>query len=107
MQKNDTTETETQIALYAKALAHPTRVAILNFLVSLDSCYFGEIHNELPISKATVSQHLTELKNAGLIQGTIEFPKVKYCVCPEKWAEAKKMFETFFKKSCKRSGLCK
>ena len=107
MVKNDIEETEKQLALYAKALAHPTRVAILNFLVSLDSCYFGEIHNELPISKATVSQHLSELKNAGLIQGTIEFPKVKYCICPEKWKEAKKMFESFFKQSCKRSGDCK
>ncbi|MGQ9848374.1 MAG: ArsR/SmtB family transcription factor, partial [Bacteroidales bacterium] len=65
------TESEKQIAVYSKALSHPTSVAILNFLKSLDSCYFGELNNELTISKATLSQHLTELKNAGLIQGTI------------------------------------
>ena len=87
---------EKQIALYAKALGHPARIAILNFLASLDTCFFGDIFEVLPISKSTVSQHLTELKNAGLIQGTIESPKVKYCIHSENWKKASKVFETFF-----------
>ena len=66
--KQYTTEQE-QIARFAKALGHPARMAILNFLVKQESCYFGDIHEELPIAKATVSQHLKELKDAGLIQG--------------------------------------
>jgi ArsR family transcriptional regulator, arsenate/arsenite/antimonite-responsive transcriptional repressor len=93
---SDFTEEEKQIAVYAKALSNPTRVAILDFLISLDTCYFGEINKELSISKATVSQHLTELKNSGLIYGTIEYPKVKYCINKNNWEVAKKIFEKFF-----------
>ncbi|HON98233.1 MAG TPA: winged helix-turn-helix domain-containing protein, partial [Bacteroidales bacterium] len=63
---------------------------------SLDTCYFGEIHKELPISKATVSQHLKELKYAGLIDGEIEAPKVKYCINKKNWDRARKCFEQFF-----------
>lgn len=58
-------EQQEQIARFAKALGHPTRIAILNFLARQESCYFGDIHDELPIAKATVSQHLKELKDAG------------------------------------------
>ena len=68
---------EEQIARIAKAMGHPARIAILHFLAKRDSCYFGAIHEELPIAKATVSQHLKELKDAGLIQGEIEPPRVK------------------------------
>ena len=78
--KNDYTLKEEQIARFAKALGHPARVAILHFLAKREACYFGAIHEELPIAKATVSQHLKELKDAGLIQGEIETPKVKYCI---------------------------
>jgi ArsR family transcriptional regulator, arsenate/arsenite/antimonite-responsive transcriptional repressor len=98
---------EKQVALYAKALSHPTRVAILNFLASLDTCYFGDIHKELSISKATVSQHLTELKNAGLIQGTIEYPKVKYCINKENWEVAGILFKRFFKAGYEQTNKCK
>ena len=65
--KNDYTLKEEQIARFAKALGHPARVAILHFLAKREACYFGAIHEELPIAKATVSQHLKELKDAGLI----------------------------------------
>ena len=81
-----------QIARFAKAMGHPTRIAILQFLAHRNTCYFGEIHEELPIAKATVSQHLKELKEAGLIQGEIEGPKVKYCIQPENWKIAKSLF---------------
>ena len=85
-----------ELARFAKALGHPARITILQFLDSLGSCYFGEIHNELPIAKATVSQHLKELKDAGLIQGEIETPKVKYCINTENWEKAQAYFDTFF-----------
>ena len=75
--KNDTDATVKQIATFAKAMGHPTRVAIIQFLLSQESCYFGDIHDVFPNAKATVSQHLKELRNAGLIQGEIETPKVR------------------------------
>lgn len=89
-----------QIARFAKAMGHPTRIAILAFLAKQDSCFFGDIHEELPIAKATVSQHLKELKEAGLIQGEVEAPKVKYCINKDNWQVAKKMFADFFGQPC-------
>ena len=94
-----------QLARFAKAMGHPARIAILNYLAKLDNCYFGDIHNELPIAKATVSQHLKELKDAGLIHGEIETPKVKYCICQESWEKAQLLFETFFA-DCKPKTAC-
>ena len=93
--KNYTIDNE-QLARFAKAMGHPARITILNYLAALESCYFGDIHNELPIAKATVSQHLKELKDAGLIQGEIEAPKVKYCINPENWEKAQAIFREFF-----------
>lgn len=95
------------LARYAKAMGHPTRVEILRYLASLDSCYFGDIHNELPISKATVSQHLKELKDAGLIQGEIETPKVKYCINRVNWEKAQAYFEQFFSLQHNKTFCCK
>ena len=66
-------------------MGHPTRIAILEFLLKQENCYFGDIHEELPIAKATVSQHLKELKDSGLIQGEVETPKVKYCINKDNW----------------------
>lgn len=93
---NDYSEDEIALARFAKALGHPARIVILNYLSSLDTCCFGDINKELPIAKATVSQHLSELKDAGLIQGTIEPPKVNYCIDKENWEKAKKHFTLFF-----------
>ena len=84
-----------QLARYAKALSNPARIAILKFLVRQNACFCGEIVDELPISQSTVSQHLKELKESGLIQGSIEPPKVKYCIDPVHWKKAKKMFDKF------------
>ena len=95
-----------QLARFAKAMGHPARITILQFLASLDSCYFGDIHNELPIAKATVSQHLKELKDAGLIQGEIETPKVKYCINRENWEKAQTYFETFFVTAKEKTSCC-
>ena len=96
-----------QLARFAKAMGHPARITILLYLASLDSCYFGEIHNELPIAKATVSQHLKELKDAGLIQGEIETPKVRYCINRENWAKAQRFFEAFFENKDEKISCCK
>lgn len=95
-----------EMARYAKALGHPARIAILDFLAEQESCYFGDIHEELPIAKATVSQHLKELKEAGLIQGEIEAPKVRYCINQENWKEAKKLFKEFFKQGVIKKKDC-
>ena len=105
--KKDYTLNQEQIARFAKALGHPARIAILNFLAKRDSCYFGDIHEELPIAKATVSQHLKELKDAGLIQGEIETPKVRYCINRDNWKLAKQMFDKVFCDClCKKDNCC-
>ena len=93
--KKKYTEQEEQLARFAKAMGHPARIAILKFLASRTECFFGDIHEVLPIAKATVSQHLAELKNSGLIQGEIFPPKVKYCINPANWALAKQLLNEF------------
>lgn len=103
--KNYNLDTE-QIARFAKAMGHPARITILNYLASLDCCYFGDIHNELPIAKATVSQHLKELKDAGLIQGEIEMPKVKYCINRDNWEKAQAYFALFFEQKETKKTCC-
>lgn len=90
------TEEEILIAKFSKALGHPARVSILKFLSTLDSCYFGNICDELAIAKSTVSKHLDELKKAGLIQGTIEPPKVYYCINKKNWQIAQNFLTSFF-----------
>ena len=86
-----------QMARFAKAMAHPIRIAILELLDSQSCCYHGDMAEELPIAKSTLSQHLNELKDAGLIQGDITPPTVKYCINKENWLLAKKLFATFLK----------
>ncbi len=101
-----TTQQE-QLARFAKAMGHPARIAILEFLAKQETCYFGAIHEELPIAKATVSQHLKELKEAGLIQGEVEPPKVKYCINRENWKLAQEVFGNFFGQCvCKKESCC-
>jgi DNA-binding transcriptional ArsR family regulator len=77
------TENQNKLANQLKALAHPARIAIIEFLLKTDSCICGDIVNELPLSQATVSQHLKELKQAGLIKGNIEGNSICYCVDQE------------------------
>ena len=69
-----------QAAVYFKALSHPARLAIINYLIETGSCITGDITDELPLSRTTVSQHLQELKDCNLIQGTVEGVKVNYCI---------------------------
>lgn len=86
-----------RLARYAKAISHPVRVYILEFLSKQSCCYSGDLAEYLPIARSTLSQHLKELKDSGLIQGNIEYPKIRYCINPGNWEEAKNMFITFFK----------
>jgi ArsR family transcriptional regulator, arsenate/arsenite/antimonite-responsive transcriptional repressor len=92
------TTNQARTARYAKALGHPVRIFIMDFLVrNTDKCcYSGDMAEELPIARSTLSQHLKELKDAGLIQGEINPPYIKYCINKENWAEAKEMFGNFF-----------
>ncbi|MCM1035163.1 MAG: winged helix-turn-helix domain-containing protein [Paludibacter sp.] len=107
MENKEYTTKQEQLARFAKAMGHPTRLAILHFLVKQKCCFFGDIHDVLPISKATVSQHLKELKEAGLIQGTIEPPKVRYCINWENWEIASMLFAEFFGQSTSEKGSCR
>ena len=97
------TAKQNRIAEVAKALAHPARVAILEFLAGQNACVCGDIVEELPLSQATVSQHLAELKRIGLIKGEIEGPRVCYCIDKKAWDEAKQFLSQFLsdvKKCC-------
>lgn len=87
---------DNRIAKYAKALSHPARIAILRLLVKKQSCICGDIVEELPLSQSTVSQHLKELKEAGLIKGDIDGAKVCYCIDGKEWAAAKERMDQLF-----------
>ena len=90
------TEEQKRIARYAKAMSHPIRVFILQLLSEQSYCYSHDLSDILPIAKSTLSQHLKELKEAGLIQGQIEPPKIRYCLNLEAWKEVQFLFKRFF-----------
>ena len=87
---------ENATAKYAKALGHPARVAIVKLLIKKQTCICGDLVNELPLSQSTVSQHLKELKRIGIIHGSIEPPRVCYCINEEVWEEAEQVFGGLF-----------
>ena len=88
-------ETE-ELAKFAKALGHPTRIKILNYLENQSCCFTGDLLEVIPLAQSTISQHLKELKDAGLIQGEVSPPKIKYCIHQENWGKAKQLFSDFF-----------
>jgi DNA-binding transcriptional ArsR family regulator len=90
------TKQQNEIALIAKAFGHPARVAILQHLFKMQTCICGDLVNEIGLAQPTISQHLKELKNLGLIKGNIEGTSVCYCIDPEKWNEALGLFKEFF-----------
>lgn len=100
------TDEETLQARYAKALAHPARIMILQLLINRKSCMCGNIVDELPIAQSTVSQHLSELKDAGLIKGSINGVKVNYCINEEAWEEAKSILSNFFNQEINKNECC-
>ena len=100
MEKKYYTDNQEKVAKYAKALSNPIRVFILDFLANNHDkcCYSGDMAEELPIARSTLSEHLKELKKAGLIQGEINPPYIRYCINHDNWDEAKLLFAQFFKR---------
>lgn len=88
---------EQQLAAFAKALGHPVRVQIIKLLNSQACCYTGDLTDSIPLAQSTISQHLKALKDAGLIQGEIIPPKVRYCLNRENWAKAQALFGELLK----------
>jgi predicted transcriptional regulator len=90
------TDEQNKLAIMLKALAHPARIAILQQIIKANACVCGSLVDELGLAQATISQHLKELKNSGLIQGTIEGVSVCYCIEPEAWELLNKELNAFF-----------
>jgi len=90
------TNDQKKAARYAKAMGHPVRLYVVELLSRQSCCYSGDLTEVLPIAKSTLSQHLKELKEAGLIQGEIEAPKIKYCLNKNNWEEAKFLVKKIF-----------
>jgi ArsR family transcriptional regulator len=86
-----------RLARIAKALAHPARIAIMRHLALVNECCFNEISKVLPLADSTVSQHMAELKSAGLVLGTFDPPKIKYSINTEEWKQARKLLKGFTK----------
>jgi ArsR family transcriptional regulator, arsenate/arsenite/antimonite-responsive transcriptional repressor len=89
------TPQQKKLARYAKALGHPIRIYVMDLLSEQSCCYSGDLSEILPVAKSTLSQHLKELKSAGLIKGEIEAPRIKYCIHKENWNEAQGLFKSF------------
>ncbi len=87
---------QNELAMLAKALAHPARVAIIEHLLKTRACVNGQLVDELGLAQATISQHLRELKAIGIIQGTIEGVSVSYCIDPVRWREIEQLFSKLF-----------
>lgn len=93
--KYEYTEEQNAIALYGKAFGHPARVAILQELFEIDTCYCGDLVHKIGLAQSTISQHLKELKNLGLIKGTVEGTNVCYCIDSENWNKMKEVLTQF------------
>lgn len=86
-----------KLARYAKALSHPARISIIRYLATVKTCNFSEISEKMPIAGSTVSQHILELKDSGLVQGSSKPPRVYYCINLEEWRQARKLLKGFMK----------
>lgn len=100
------TEQQNQIAIFAKAFGHPARVAILQHLFKIKECICGDLVDEIGLAQSTISQHLKELKNLGLIQGTVEGPRVCYCINPKNWSEMKEVMKEFLNQDILHETCC-
>ncbi len=100
------TQKQNELASYAKALAHPARIAILQHLIRKDTCICGDLVEEIGLAQATISQHLRELKEAKLIQGTIEGTSVCYCISPQGWQKLGKSLAVFLNPKIKSKKCC-
>ena len=90
------TEKQNKMAIMLKALAHPARIAIIEYLINSKSCICGDLVEELGLAQATISQHLKELKTAGIIKGTVDGASVCYCIDEKVWKQYKDQMEKFF-----------
>jgi ArsR family transcriptional regulator, arsenate/arsenite/antimonite-responsive transcriptional repressor len=101
------TNQQNQLATLAKALAHPARIAIIDYLLKVDTCICGDIVNELPLAQPTISQHLKELKNAGIIKGNVEGNAICYCIDEKSFHILEKYFANISNKiEEKRTNCC-
>ena len=100
------TDYQNHIAVLSKALGHPARIAIIEYLMSVETCICGDIVNELPLAQATVSQHLKELKNAGLIKGSIEGNAICYCIDEKALRKIQVYFANIWKRLEKKQSNC-
>ncbi len=100
------TDKQNKLAQMMKALGHPARIAIIQHLVKSQACICGELVEELGLAQATISQHLKELKNVGLIQGTIEGTSVCYCIDPKVWKQFSSALNTFFVAYTNKENCC-
>jgi len=106
MSKQPFTEDQMQLARIAKALAHPVRIAILQMLAGQSCCYHGDMSEVIPVAKSTLSQHLNELKEAGLIQGEFTPPTIRYCINQANWAAARELLGGFIDHVAKVESYC-
>lgn len=100
------TDKQNEIATLAKALGHPARIAILDYLLKVNTCICGDIVNELPLAQPTVSQHLKELKNAGIIKGNIEGTAICYCINEAALEEIASYFAQIFTRLAEKKNCC-
>lgn len=100
------TDRQNELAILAKALGHPARIAIIEYLIKVNACICGDIVNELPLSQPTVSQHLKELKNAGLIKGSIEGNSICYCINETGFEKIKTFFQHIATHFEKKNNCC-
>lgn len=91
------TDAQNRLANYAKVLGHPARIAIIQHLIKVNACICGDLVDEIGLAQPTISQHLKELKNAGIIQGNIEGTSICYCINKDNWQEIAGIFNEFFK----------
>ena len=100
------TDKQNELAILMKALAHPARIAIIEYLIKTNNCICGDIVDELPLAQPTVSQHLKELKNTGLIKGSIEGTAICYCIDDKTWTRFQKILNQLFEKIEQKKSCC-
>ena len=105
--KRDLFSTEQNaLAIAAKAFAHPARVAIIQYLLKTNACINSDLVHEMGLAQATISQHLRELKDIGIIQGTIDGSKINYCINPDRWQVIQNQFEDLFNTFQSKNSCC-
>ena len=100
------TDSQNEIALFAKAFGHPARVAILQYLFKLNACVCGDLVSEIGLAQPTISQHLKELKHLGLITGNVEGTSVCYCIDTDNWKKMKKLMSVFLDQDIPKGNCC-